>query len=137
MPFEIYFFYRINSLCCQRKIIFLLKKLGNVVDSDPSSEEEAEQTSQLKTTYLTVDSEGNDKNNKTYIPKNWREFKERDMKLLEVCDADKQSEDPLERLNQSTSELSESVNCEVFIQSDTERGLYCNTSTYSYQIDFI
>ena len=108
-----------------------MKKLGNVVDSDPSSEEEAEQTSQLKTTYLTVDSEGNDKNNKTYIPKNWREFKERDMKLLEVCDADKQSEDPLERLNQSTSELSESVNCEVFIQSDTERGLYCNTSTYS------
>ena len=105
------------------------------MDSDPSSEEEAEQTSQLKPTYLTVDSEGNDKNNKMYIPKNWREFKERDMKLPEVCDADKQSEDPMERLNQSTSELSESVNCEDSIHSDTERGLYCNTCTYSYQID--
>ena len=69
-----------------------------------------------------------------YIPKNWREFKERDMKLPEVCDAGKQSEDPLERINQSTSELSESVNCEESIQSDTERGLYCNTSTYFYQL---
>ena len=72
-----------------------------------------------------------------YIPKNWREFKERDMKLPEVCDAGKQSEDPSERLDKSTSELSESVNCEEFIQSDTERGLYFHTSIYSYQIDKI
>ena len=71
-----------------------------------------------------------------YIPKNWREFKERDMKLPEVCDAGKQSEDPSERLDKSTSELSESVNCEEFIQSDTERGLYFHTSIYSYQIYF-
>ena len=71
-----------------------------------------------------------------YIPKNWHEFKERDMKLPEVCDAGKQSEDPSERLDKSTSELSESVNCEEFIQSDTERGLYFHTSIYSYQIDF-
>ena len=116
-------------------ILLIEYKLGNIAgDSDSSSEEEAEQTSQIKTTYITVDSGGNDKTNKMYIPKNWREFKERDMKLPEVCDAGKQSEDPSERLDKSTSELSESVNCEEFIQSDTERGLYSHTSISSYQI---
>ena len=118
-------------------MLIFIEKLGNIVeDSDPSSEEEAEQTSKSNTTYLTVDSGENDKTNKMYIPKNWREFKERDMKLPEVCDAGKQSEDPSERLDKSTSELSESVNCEELIQSDTERGLYFHTSIYSYQIDF-
>ena len=118
-------------------ILLIEYKLGNIAgDSDSSSEEEAEQTSQIKTTYLTVDSGGNDKTNKMYMPKNWREFKERDMKLPEVCDAGNQSEDPSERLDKSTSELSESVNCEEFIQSDTERGWYFHTSIYSYQIYF-